>query len=397
MKQSPRAGAEASQAAIYRQVFEQRFQFMAVLDTGGIVVEINAAPVRRGLSREDFLGRHIGATPSFSSDPQWVGTWDARLAEARDARYPVSYEDVYTGPRGETRSADAVLSPVLGTDAETVEYFVLEAEDTTERLQVELALRASERRFHDFAESLPLMAWSTDAAGECDFLNRRWLDYTGAAPGQHHGWNWIDAVHPQDRPGLGDLWTAALASGDPVHCEYRVRQYDDAYRWFDLRITPVLGDEGQVTRWYGAALDIHEAHGLRSALQQRESQLSAALEAGEMARFSFDLEHRSLTSDATFAKLLAGPDGPFPADGVEGFADHVHPDDRGAWLRDVRRAFDQDTPTFFIEFRVLAAQGRPARKLGARGRVTFDEFGKPCSIAGVVFVLAGGVLVDPRD
>lgn len=407
MTPSPRQ-SHSDHTALFRQVFDQRFQFTAVLDTAGIVVEVNKAPVRRGLAREDFLGTHIGLTPSFSSDPAWVQTWDARLAEAAEARYAISYEDVFRGPQGETRSADAVLTPVYAGRAgplDSLEYFILEAEDTTERIQVEIALRASERRFHDFAESLPVMAWSTDAAGECDFLNRPWLDYTGAAPGQHHGWNWIDAVHPEDRPLLGTAWMAALRDGTPMAAEYRIRRYDDTARWFDIRVTPVRGDEGQVTRWYGTAADIHEAHELRRELEEREAQLRSALEAGAMARFAYDLEQRRFTSDPFLSELIDLPPAFLAEAGVEGFIEHVHPDDRTAFQHSLRRAFDPATPTFSNEYRLAGPADRYGW-IGSRGRVEFDEHGKPRSIVGVVFALPGAgqpeadpqrTSVDPRD
>jgi PAS domain S-box-containing protein len=394
-------------AVLFRRVFDQRFQFMAVLDSVGVVLEVNNAPLRRGMTREQFVGHHIGETPFFSADPAWVLTWNTRLAEAAQRREAVAYEDVTTGPQGETRSADAVLTPVFGDD-ERLEYFIIEAEDTTERIQVELALRESERRFHDFAESLPVMAWSTDAAGCCDYLNRRWLDYTGAAPGQHHGWSWIDAIHPEDRPGFADRWTTSQRDATPLETEYRVRRHDGEYRWFDMRLVPVFGQEQQVTRWYGAASDIHEAHELRRELAAREAQLSAALIAGNMARFAYDLEHRRFTSDPFLSDLIRLPTDSFSsAAGIAGYSQHVHPDDRAEWQRVMSRAFDPATPDFVTEYRLLDDDG-VGQWIGSRGRVEFDDHGKPRTISGVVFALPDGEperasaphlepRTDPRD
>ncbi|MEN0014829.1 MAG: PAS domain-containing protein, partial [Solirubrobacteraceae bacterium] len=382
-------------AVLFRRVFDQRFQFMAVLDPSGIVLEVNGAPERRGLARSEFIGLHLASTPNFRSDPNWLPTWNARLAEAAELRDAVAYEDVFTGPRGETRSADAVVTPVF-TDEHHLEYFIVEAEDTTERIQVELALRESERRFHDFAESLPVMAWSTDATGSCDYLNRRWLDYTGAAPGQHHGWSWLDALHPEDRPKFADVWMAAIADGSPATCEYRVRRYDGEYRWFDLRVVPVLGHEEQVTRWYGTAADIHDAHELRASLAEREAQLSAALVAGSMARFAYDLESRRFTSDPFLSELIQLPQDYLPRTGIEGWSEMVHPDDRAEWQQEMARSFNPATPDFSVTYRLLGSGPRP-QWIGSRGRVEFDDKGKPRKIAGIVFALPGAGGVDPRD
>lgn len=382
-------------AVLFKRVFDQRFQFMAILDPAGRVLEVNGAPERRGLARTAFIGHHLAETPNFSSDPNWLPTWNARLAEALAAGHAVSYEDVFTGPRGETRSADAVLTPVFGDD-HRLEYFIIEAEDTTERIQVELALRESERRFHDLAESLPVMAWSSDATGNCDYLNRRWLDYTGAAPGQHHGWSWIDAVHPEDRPGFADAWMVALRDGTPVECEYRIRRYDDAYRWFDMRVVPVFGHEDQVTRWYGTAADVHDAHQLRESLAEREAQLTAALVAGSMARFAFDLETREFTSDPFLFDLIQVPGEFRSKHGIEAWAELIHPDDRAAWQREMMGSFNPETPEFNTRYRLLGGGGRP-QLIGSRGRCEFDDNGRARKIVGVVFAIPGAGPVDPRD
>lgn len=371
---------------LFRRIFDMRMTFLAVLDRHGEVVEINQAPERIGLARQDFLGRHIGATPSFSADPEWIRTWDARLAEAAAAGETVSYEDVFTGPGGAMRSADATLTPVFATDG-AVDYFLLEADDTTDRVQVEFELRESERRFHDMTEALPVLCWSTDAGGGCDYLNGRWIEYTGAAPGQHHGWAWIDAVHPDDRPALGEALGTAMPRATPIQFEGRLRDRDGDHRWFDIRMVPVLGAAGEVTRWYGSAADIHDAHELRRSLAEREAQLSAALQAGSMARFSYDLESRRLHFDPSLRELIPNLSDMVERDGLEGFAEHVHPEDRVRWQGDMLRAFDPATPEFSVAYRVLG--GRPDW-LGTRGRVAFDDAGRPRSIAAVVFVLPGG-------
>ncbi len=376
--------------ALFRQVFEMRLAFLAVLDARGFVVEINKAPLKLGLRREEFVGKHIGETPSFAGDPDWVRTWNTRLADAVALRDAVVYEDLFTGPQGETRSADAVLTPVFkaGPEGTEIDYFLLEAEDTTDRLQVELALRASERRFHDLAESLPVLCWSADATGACDYFNERWLDYTGAAPGAHHGWAWIEAVHPDDRPRLGELLSEALRGAEPYTTDYRLRSRDGDYRWFEARGVPVLGPEGEVTRWYGTSADVHDERELRRTLDEREGQLTAALEAGQMARFSYDLEQRTFTADDYLREIIELPREMGAEAGLDGFLAFVHPDDRAMWQRTMMRAFDPETPEWSLEYRLQSASDQPTW-IGARGKVIFNEAGKPRSITGVVFALPG--------
>ena len=47
-------------------------------------------------------------------------------------------------------------------------------------------------------------------SGEIDYANRRWREYTGFDDKGTRGAGWLDAVHPDDRPGCVDGWQAAV-------------------------------------------------------------------------------------------------------------------------------------------------------------------------------------------
>ena len=55
--------------------------------------------------------------------------------------------------------------------------------DITERKRADEALRESESRFRQLAESLPQLVWTCQPDGPCDYLNRQWVEFTGRARG----------------------------------------------------------------------------------------------------------------------------------------------------------------------------------------------------------------------
>jgi PAS domain-containing protein len=45
-------------------------------------------------------------------------------------------------------------------------------------------------------DAIPTMAWSALPDGSVEFLNKRWLEYTGVSLDKVLGWEWTTAVHP---------------------------------------------------------------------------------------------------------------------------------------------------------------------------------------------------------
>src|SRR5262249_49780699 len=104
---------------------------------------------------------------------------------------------------------------------------VLEERDRA-RETAEAALRASEERFRNLAESLPQLVWTSLPNGRVDYLNRRWLEYTGMSEGDP-----LDAhrrrevIHPDDLGATVACWDAAMEGV----ANLRSRSSDPRCRW----------------------------------------------------------------------------------------------------------------------------------------------------------------------
>ena len=107
-------------------------------------------------------------------------------------------------------------------------------------------------------DAIPTLAWAARPDGSAEFLNRRWLDYTGLSTEEASDWGWAAALHTEDRDRLMDFWRHLLDSGEAGEIEARLRRYDGEYRWFLFRIEPVRDNRGDIFRWYGANTDIED-------------------------------------------------------------------------------------------------------------------------------------------
>ena len=119
-------------------------------------------------------------------------------------------------------------------------------------------LQEQEKKFREMVESIPAVAFVTEADGSRAFWNRRWMEYTGAPVEQSLLEGWQQAVHPDELTRVLDKWRTAVATVEPLDYEARCRGSDGVYRWFQVRATPLRDNGGKVTKWCGVATDIED-------------------------------------------------------------------------------------------------------------------------------------------
>jgi len=139
--------------------------------------------------------------------------------------------------------------------------------------------RGGEAYFHNLAEAIPEMVWTTKADGACDFLNQRWCDYTGLTSEQSSVWGWTAALHPDDVIETSASWERAVRTGNPFTIEYRFRRASDgAYRWFLGRANPIRDEQGRIIKWFGTCTDIedqkHNQQILEDQVRERTEELA---------------------------------------------------------------------------------------------------------------------------
>ena len=84
------------------------------------------------------------------------------------------------------------------------------AMDVTEGTKIEEALKRSQDTRLTI-DTIPTFAWCNRPDGSNEFLNQRWLDYTGLSIEAARDWGWKVAIHPEDLPRLLHVWQTLLA------------------------------------------------------------------------------------------------------------------------------------------------------------------------------------------
>lgn len=173
------------------------------------------------------------------------------------------------------------------------------------RAMAERDRQRGEFEYRTVIQSLPQMVWTAQANGECDFLNERWLAYTGAKLEELMGSGWLSAIHPDDIGPIVAQRGEAVRSGRVMDGEYRVRGANGEYRWFRALAVPLRDCSGAVTKWFGSSTDIHDqkmaAQEIMKWSQTLEQRVAERTE--ELANTQARLE--SILSAATQVSIIA--------------------------------------------------------------------------------------------
>src|SRR5262245_35701093 len=127
------------------------------------------------------------------------------------------------------------------------------------------------------ADALPHIIWTCDARGTLEWVNDRWYELTGLSEEETHRDRGAigAAIHPDDHDAVTRGWGQAIATAAPSEFEYRVRRRSGSWVWHRARMTPVHEASGAITRWVGAALEMHEHRRAEEALRESERRFEA--------------------------------------------------------------------------------------------------------------------------
>ena len=134
------------------------------------------------------------------------------------------------------------------------------------------AVKQAEDRTRLFIDTIPTMAWSLAPDGALEFLNQRWLDYTGLSLKEG-----IEeptrTVHPDDLSRALEKWLVVKATSEVYEDELRLQRADGEYRWFLVRVAPLLDEQGNIVKWFGASVDIEDRRRAEKNLEEAHRQL----------------------------------------------------------------------------------------------------------------------------
>jgi PAS domain S-box-containing protein len=242
-----------------------------------------------------------------------------------------------------------------------------------ERARAIRSLKDSEERFRAVADLVPDLLWQADAHGARTWGNKRWTEYTGQASNDALGEGWLNVLHEADQSRVLQRFRFSVTSGAHYRDEHRIRRADGEYRWFLVEAAPVRDPGGTITRWFGAATNIHEERTAidrledlvierTRSLMESEERFRALVMTSAQIVWATDAYGEAVEDSSTWRAYTGMPLARL--DGSDG--DGIHPDDVEALVHAWRASSLSETP-LEVEVRLFHRPSVSWRWVALRG------------------------------
>ncbi len=226
-----------------------------------------------GYSAAEARGCHF----MFIVPPALHEQVDRVWAQLRNGRGGERSTNENTTKDGRTILCEWYNTPLVDAAGEVVGFASL-AQDITERVAAETALRQSERRLATIISNLPGAVYRCRADGNwtIEFLSDGYLALTGYPPSEligQPGARHTELIHPEDRQREFDAMQQAVAQKRHYQVEYRLRTATGEEKWVWEQGIGVFSESGQWEAFEGYTVDITARKRAEEAVRLAHDQL----------------------------------------------------------------------------------------------------------------------------
>ncbi|HEU4833939.1 MAG TPA: sigma 54-interacting transcriptional regulator [Pyrinomonadaceae bacterium] len=261
----------------FAKAFKANRQPMSVTTMAeGRYIEVNDSFLEMsGYTREEVIG-HTSLELNIWESPSHRAYF---IQQLKQRNCLVNFETRFRTKEGSLR---VLLSSAEELELAGEQCLLVSSSDITERVAIQQALRESEARFRNLADTAPVMIWLTGVDKKCTYLNKQWLEFTGRNLEEQLGGGWADGIHADDYRHTLENYETHFDERKPFEMEYRLRRYDGEFRWIFDAGAPRLSNDGTFLGYIGTCLDITErkesevkVQKAHEELQQLKNQLEA--------------------------------------------------------------------------------------------------------------------------
>jgi len=187
-------------------------------------------------------------------------------------------------------------------------------------------LKKTKERYQALISASSAVVWLNSGDKE-GMLDGEWNAFTGNTSNAMTGDEWLESVHPDDRPGVEAIFRVSQKAGVAYDRQYRLRHASGDYRWVDVRAVPIRGADGGIAEWVGTTTDIDDRRRAEEALRESEEHYRYTVELSPQIPWTADPQGNILEAGPQW-HLLMGMSREETLG--TGWAQALHPDDHAA-------------------------------------------------------------------
>jgi len=164
--------------------------------------------------------------------------------------------------------------------------------DVTERKAVERSLAVSRNFTTDLMDLTPIGFLVANSRGECQNINRRWTELSGLTLRFALGRGWLDAIHPEDRPGVERSWATVLETGATEQKEYRYLLPGGHETWVLATCARVQrGNDNEETRLVRAEVDLTQRRQTETLVREQQARIVSSAKLASLGEMAAGIAH----------------------------------------------------------------------------------------------------------
>lgn len=361
--------------AKYRSVFESANDAFFIFNEKGEIVEANVAATEYyGYTRDELIGKDAGELVH----PDYREKLSDLLREVRD-------HGLFRGETVDVRK-DGTTFPtqVTGTMImfEEEPHFLAVVRDETETKAAEKMTRESERKFHSLYHNAPDMyATVSPESGKILECNRTLLEKTGYTKEDLVG-KPVHKLYDISASEQADIAVTRLSeTGEIQNLDLVLKTKKGGLIDVSLNVTSINEEDDDKHLNLYAWRDITEQKILRKKIERSEERLKNAQKIAKMGSWRYNIQSNHLHwSDEIYRIFGRKPNEVEPT--LEGFLEHVHPDDREMVNTAYANSLETKEPYEIIHR--LSLRDGSIRYVREMCDTEFDEDGTPLISEGIV-------------
>ncbi len=128
----------------------------------------------------------------------------------------------------------------------------------TELLNAKALAEAEKNKFETVAAHIPEMIWTASRNGKINYVNKRFADYFELSDLKFENNRISGLIHPADAAQARRSWVAAIRQGEDFTLQIRLSNRLHQYNWYLFKGTPFRNSAGEIEKWLGSCLNIHD-------------------------------------------------------------------------------------------------------------------------------------------